>query len=447
MQDYNLRLVVLGTAVLGAACGIIGSLMLLRKRSLVGDAVSHACLPGIVAAFLVQVALGGDGRSLPLLLLGAAAGAVAGVGAMLALRRWTRLRDDASMAAVLSVGFGAGVALLGVATRMGQGHAAGLEGFIYGRTASMVASDAMLIGAAAGAVLLVAASLWKELRLLCFDEAFARAQGWPVLLLDAALMLLVIGVTVIGLQAVGLILVVALLVIPAAAARFWTERMSFMTLLAALGGALSAVIGTGLSSALPRLPSGAMIVLVAAALFAVSMVAGVRRGVAARWWRRWAFERTVARQNLLRALQELAEDGAGAADGAPGRGPQTPDGRRAGVAFSRLLGRRSWSPRRLRGTLRAATREGLVRLDAQDELRLTESGAAEAARLVRRHRLWELFLIRHADIAPSHVDRDADAIEHVLSPGMLAALEAELGERSAAAPASPHPLAPAEERP
>ena len=131
----------------------------------------------------------------------------------------TRIKDDAAMGIVLSV-FDAGVVLLGFIQSMPQGSAAGLESFIYGKTASMVRGDFSLLSGVALVVLFVPFLLFKEFRLLCFDEGFAVVQGWPVKWLDALLLGLLTLIVVAGLQAVGLILIIAFLVIPAASARF-----------------------------------------------------------------------------------------------------------------------------------------------------------------------------------------------------------------------------------
>ena len=212
LSDFNTRVVVVGVALLGMAAGIIGTFTLLRKRALVSDAVSHATLPGIAAAWLVMVALGGTGKWFPGLLLGAAAGGLAAVAAVLVVRSVLRLHEDAALGIVLSVSFGIGIALLGVIQQMRRGSAAGLDSFIYGKTASMLVADATLIGITSLVLVVVAVLLFKELNLLCFDAAYAASQGLPVGLLDAAMLALVVAVTVIGLQAVGLILIVALLI-------------------------------------------------------------------------------------------------------------------------------------------------------------------------------------------------------------------------------------------
>lgn len=431
LEDYNTRVVVAGTTLLGLAAGTIGSFTLLRKRALMGDALSHATLPGIALAFIVATGLGYDGKTLPILLAGAAASGVVGMGSILLIRNLTRLKEDAALGIVLSVFFGGGVALLVVAQKV-SGHAAGLESFIYGKTASMLASDAWLIGGAGGASALVALLLFKELKLLCFDEAFAGSRGFPVIFLDVVLMALVVVVTIIGLQAVGLILMIALLVIPAAAARFWTERMAWMTAIAAGIGAASCMIGSAMSAIFPRLPSGAMIVLVSAVIFLTSMIFGRSRGVLVRGIRRRALKQKIDRQHLLRAIYETLE-----VRGQLEHQRQTGS---AAVEFADVLAMRSWSASRLRRAVRRAVRDGLMQRDRQGELRLTSSGFVRAAQLVREHRLWEMYLITHADVAPSRVDRDADAIEHVLDAAMIAELQAlvEGDEARGGVPRSPH---------
>ena len=435
LRHYNTRLVVTSTLILGAAAGIIGSFLLLRKRSLMGDALSHACLPGIGLAFLVLVALGGDGKNLALLLLGATVTGTLGVALVLFLRRNTRLKDDSAMGIVLSVFFGFGVAVLGMVQDLPDASAAGLESFIYGKTASMVFQDFILLSLVALAVLLLSALLLKEFALLAFDEAYAAAQGWPVIKIDLVLLVLVAAVTVVGLQAVGLILIIAFLITPAAAARFWTEDLKLMILFSALIGAASGWLGASVSALLPRMPAGAVIVLVAAALFLFSLIFGASRGLLKRTLQHRRLQRKIGRQHLLRSIFEILEE---RQPDHPGLPPNQP------VPFRELLQTRSWNPNRLRRLLRAALREDHVESFNDRDIVLSESGFGEAARVTRNHRLWEMYLIEYAEVAPNHVDRDADAVEHVLSPEMVRLLENRLSEEKVFVPLphSPHPIGP-----
>lgn len=423
LKDYNTRIVVLGTTLLGCAAGMVGSFTLLRKRALMGDALSHATLPGIALAFIIVTAQGGNGKSLGVLLLGATITGLIGIALILMIRNMTRLKEDTALSAVLSVFFGAGVALLGVIQQMKEGHAAGLESFIYGKTASMGTADTQLIAGAAATCIIACLLLFKEFKLLCFDDNFAGSSGFPVVSLDMILMALVVIVTIVGLQAVGLILMIALLVIPAAAARFWTESLLKMFIISGSLGAISGFIGAEMSAIFSRLPSGAMIVLVCTLFFVISMILGTSRGVLQRYLRRWRLNRSVDRQHLLRAIYETLE---------------SQELSRA-ISFDQLLPKRSWSRMRLLSEIRRSQRAEFIEC-VGDEIRLTGRGRVEAARLTRQHRLWELYLITHAEIAPGRVDRDADAIEHVLEPEVVAELEVLLESQHPTIPESPHEL-------
>ena len=254
LQSYNARLVILSTSLLGMASGLVGTFLLLRKRSLMGDVLSHAAYPGIGMAFLVMLLLGGEGKWLPGLLLGAAATGLLGVLMVLAIRNTTRLKDDAAMGIVMGVSFGLGVALMKMVSNLPQADAAGLNSFIYGTAASMIFGDFLLILVVTTGAALASLFLLKEFAILCFDESFAASQGWPTLFLDLAMLGLVTSVTVVGLQAVGLVLIIAFLIIPATAARFWTHDLRGMLALAAVIGGASGWIGSSLSALFCRFP-------------------------------------------------------------------------------------------------------------------------------------------------------------------------------------------------
>ncbi len=434
LADYNTRVVFAGVTVLGAASGLVGTFLLLRKRSLLSDTVSHCTLPGIAIAFLIAEATGISGRSLPLLLLGAATTGVLGMGAVAAIRSKSRIKDDAALAIVLSVFFGLGIALMVIIQQLPSGNAAGLSHFIYGKAASMTASDAQLILCASLIVALVCATLFKEFKLLCFDASFARTQGWPTVALDLALMGLVVAVTVIGLQAVGLLLVVALLIIPAAAARFWSHRLGVTVLLATLVGAASGLVGVAASALFPKLPAGAVIVLAAVVCFVVSFVFGAERGLFKRWLEQHRVGQRVARQHLLRAIYEWCEtrphpaayDPASLLDRA--------------VPLVELCRANDWSEGRLQRLLRLGFAERLVIWNnSHNAIHLTAQGKLEARRGTRNHRLWETYLLQYADVAPQHIHHNADQIEHVIEPNIVNELEELLAGREGGAlvPADP----------
>ena len=240
---------------------------------------------------------------------------------------------------------------------------------------------------------------------------------------------MVVLVTIVGLQAVGLILMIALMVIPAAAARFWTDTLWKMTAYSVALGTAGCVIGAITSAVFPKLPSGAMIVLVCAAFFFASMFLGTSRGVLVRMIRRRRLNRRIQRQHLLRAMFEQIEH--------QHSGKSTD--RKTKIPLPQLLTMRSWSRKRLLSAIDSAQDDELVQY-RKDQLQLTQAGFVEAARLTRQHRLWEMYLITYADVAPGLVDRDADSIEHVLGPELIDQLEDLLEEKDVqfAVPVSPH---------
>lgn len=449
LGDPNTRVVLLGASLLGLTSGVIGTFTVLRRRALVGDALAHAALPGICAAYLIV----GD-KSLIAFLLGALVFGVLGVLCISFIRSHTRIKEDAAIGIVLSSFFGFGIVLSRIIQNQPTGNRAGLDTFIFGKAAAMLRQDVLIIAIIAAVVLLVVFLLFKELSSLCFDRDFAATQGWPVFALDVLLMGLICVCTVIGLPAVGVVLMAALLIIPAAAARFWTERLSIMLVIAGALGLASGAIGTALSALhfeyvvagrtmQLTIPTGPAVVLVSMTGFVLSLLLAPQRGVIADLWRRRRFSGRIAAQHVLRAVYEVGESGG--------------DFSRP-VTFDSLLRLRSWSAAALQRSLDRAVRRKQIVAGAGGFL-LTPEGLEEAARLVRTHRLWETYLVTEASIAPDHVDRDADEIEHVLPPDLIARLEETLrrqgrlpaglgatGSLPASAmtsgfiPASPHPV-------
>jgi len=287
--SYNEQIVIVGVSLLGAAAGVIGCFAILRKRALTGDALAHAALPGLVLAFLIT-----GQRSLLVLLTGAAVSGIAGIAVLAGLRRATRLKEDAALGIVLSVFTGLGTVLLTVVQGTSGGDRSGLSSFIFGKTAGIIYADVVLIAGLAGLTLLVVFIGYKEFKLVAFDAGFAQVQGWPAFALDFLLMLLVVIAVVIGLPAVGVLLIAALLVIPGAAARFWTERLGTMLLLAGAFGATAGVVGTLITIWHIRVPTGPAIILTAAALFLASLLFAPRRGLVVRAWTRASLRSALA---------------------------------------------------------------------------------------------------------------------------------------------------------
>jgi len=361
--DYTLRTVALGSAALGLTTGALGAFAVLRRQSLLGDAVSHAALPGIVLAFMLTGA-----RTPLILVLGAAlAGWAASLTVMLIVRT-TRIKMDTALGLVLSVFFGLGLLLLSVIQRSAGAGQAGLDRFLFGQAATLVGDDLKTMAALGALVLLGLMLLWKEFKLLSFDPDFAGAVGLPVRALDITLTSLLVVAIVIGLQTVGVVLMSAMIVAPAAAARQWTDRLGKLVMLAGLFGAVSGLVGAVISSLVPRMPTGPTIILVVTAITLVSLLVAPNRGVISEWLRTQRRRRRILDDSVLAALYRLAS--------------QHPDPTTA--PHNLEVVRTMTVGAGVRRTLRHLADRGLVQADPDGRWRLTAEGVT-AGRAVVDH--------------------------------------------------------------
>jgi manganese/zinc/iron transport system permease protein len=432
--------VLLGTTMLGAIAGVVGTWAVLRRRALTGDLISHAALPGLCAAFWLV----GE-RDYTRMLLGALLSGLLSVALVTFLIRKTRTKEDAAIGIVLSTSFALGIVFLSLIQRSERlaDQAAGLASFSLGQAANLGRGDLAWIGGVGGLAILTILVCYKEFKVFSFDPVFAAALGLPVLALDLAMMGCLVAVAVVGIKAVGGGLSPALLILPAATARFWSDRLGRMLLLAAICGGMAGAIGTLLSAGgwsaavwpswaerLDNLPTGPMIVLVGTCGFVFSLLCAPRRGLITQWQTQSRLQKRIARENFLRGIFESLE-----AASSP------PDLRL--LSAQELNHGGVLSPQALQAQLRQACAAGDLEQSGTG-YRLTARGLERARAITRAHRLWELFLIQGANIATDHVDRDADSIEHLLPPNLLDALEAELRaagrwpEEPARVAASPH---------
>lgn len=280
-SDYTLRTVALGTMILGIVTGVLGSFVVLRKQSLIGDAMSHATLPGIVLAFMLT------GQKLfVVLLIGAAIAAWVGALLVMLITNTTRIKGDSAMGIVLSVFFGLGLVLIAALQKNPSMAQAKLDSYLLGQAATLLERDVMVMAIVGSITLILVAVFWKEFKLLTFDPDFAVSLGFPVRVIDILLTTLVVMAIAIGLQAVGVILIIAVLVAPAAAARQWTDSLAVMVGLAALFGGMSGVGGTLISSLGRGLATGPIIVLCNTAIVLISLTLAPNRGLLWKWMRR-----------------------------------------------------------------------------------------------------------------------------------------------------------------
>lgn len=301
ITDYTLRTVALGAATLGIVSGALGTFALLRRQSLLGDAMSHAALPGVVLAFMLT------GSKAPVvLILGASIAGVIGTLFLLTITRYTRIKEDSGLGIILSVFFGFGLMLLTFLQKNPTANQAGLNSFLFGQAATLLVRDVITMATFGGMALLVTAVFWKEFKLLSFDRDFGASLGFPMTLLDILLTSLLVIAIVIGLQAVGVVLMSAMVVAPAAAARQWTNRLGIMIFISALFGAIAGVSGAMISSLGTGLSTGPIVVLSVSLIVLFSFFLATNRGLLWSWIRRQRNRRNLLKDSVLASLYELA---------------------------------------------------------------------------------------------------------------------------------------------
>ncbi|MBK8032491.1 MAG: metal ABC transporter permease [Chloroflexi bacterium] len=299
--DYTIRNVALGALVLGIVSGALSAFAVLRKQSLLGDAMSHAALPGVVLAFIIT----GQRAPLPLM-IGAVIAGWLGTLAMIAIRTHTRIKEDSAQGVILAVFFGFGMALLSWVIRQPGAEHSGLDKFLFGQAAATVASDVEAMALVGGVAVLLLAVFWKEFKLISFDPGYAVTLGFRVRGLDILLTTLIVIAVVIGLQTVGVVLMSAMIVAPGVAARQWTNRLGWMVALAAFFGALAGVTGAILSSLDNGLPTGPVIVLVITGIALVSLFFAPERGLVWEWTQRRANRRRLRAALQAERVKEFA---------------------------------------------------------------------------------------------------------------------------------------------
>jgi manganese/zinc/iron transport system permease protein len=295
--DYTLGVITLGTAVLGAVCGMLGSFAVLRRQSLLGDAISHAALPGIALAFLLT-----GTKQTHFLLLGALISGLLGTFWIKSIVKKTRLKNDTALGLILSLFFGFGMLLLTFIQKLPNANQAGLDKYLFGQAATLMVQDVYVMIGVTGVSLFVLLLFWKELKLLLFDPDYTLTLGFNTRFLDILITSFIVLAIVLGLQTVGVVLMSAMLLAPAAAARQWTNSLSVMIFLAAVFGAFSGVLGTAISASQNNLSTGPIIVLVAAGLVLFSFVFAPQRGLLAR---RIRFYRNRKELNLRKTLSVM----------------------------------------------------------------------------------------------------------------------------------------------
>lgn len=401
----NLRFVVLGTLILGAAAAIVGAFSFLRKRALVGDAIAHSILPGVCLAFIMS------GTKNPLyLIIGAFITGLLSIVLIDVITNRSKISVDTAVGLVLSVFFGIGILLLTSIQNSGNAQQAGLDKFLFGQAASLTRFDIYVFSGVGIFLILIVVLFFKEFKILCFNPDYAKVIGLPVKFLEFLLASITVLSVAVGIQAVGLVLMAALLITPAAGARFWTDNLLKMILISTVFGAVSGVAGSMVSYAAPSMPTGPWVVMCLSVLAVTSIWFAPKTGLVSRHNRQRKIRKKMLTENILKAFYHTGEEHE---DFSEGR------------SLEELKNKSNIRKKELLKGLGFLKSDNLVRRH-KNLWFITKNGFSESIRVVRLHRLWEMYLNQRLKLDPDHVHNDAEAIEHIITPEIEALLEKEL---------------------
>lgn len=408
LSDRGLRLSLIGALLFGAVCGLLGSFIVVRKMALFGDAISHAVLPGVALGFLWSMS-----KDPVAILIGATLSGLAGSLLVGAIRRTTRIKQDAALGIVLASFFAIGLCLIRIIqNNEGASKITGLKSYLFGDVAVLDRYDVITMGVVVILTVILFGLLYRPFLAISFDRQFAVSIGFPVRILEALFQMFLAFAIVISLQAVGVVLVSAMLITPAATAYLLVDRMHRMLWIAMGVGMLSAVIGVFLSFLGSNLPTGPFMVLSASSIFTMAYLFSPKYGRFTKWLRYRARVKKVREENSLKSIYKVLES----------KGLESSGNR---VLMKDLSSHRKMSIAGLVKEIKNMQKSGLVKLEG-DNVSLTDDGFDKARSVVRNHRLWELYLTNEANYALDHVHDDAEKVEHFLSEEEVSELESYL---------------------
>ncbi len=406
LSDPNIRYVVLGSVLLAASSAIVGTFTLLKKKALVGDAVAHSVLPGVCLAFILS------GVKNPIyLVLGAFGTGWISLVLIDFITKRSKIKEDTAIGLILSVFFGIGILMLTVIQKSGNAAQSGLDHFLFGQAASLVGQDLVVFSGIALILMVAVLIFFKEFALIAFDTNFAQTIGFPVRALELVLTTLTVLAVVTGIQAIGVVLMAAMLITPAAAARFWTDKLKVMIVLAAALGAFSGLVGAYISYVAPSMPTGPWIVMVISIIALLSFFLAPQKGILFRMFTQRKFQTQMLEENILKLFYQLGE--------------QSDHQYYQARNIEDITKRRPFDLAKLRKGLKNLNQQGFLDY-SEYGWTFTNAGKNKGQRITKLHRLWELYLTEYLRIAPDHVHEDAETIEHIITPELEQRLEEQL---------------------
>jgi len=409
-QPYALR-ALYASAMVGVMCGVLGCFIVLRNMSLIGDALSHAILPGVVAGFIIA------GYSVLGFFTGSVVAGLLAAVLITWIQRNVKTHEDAAIGIVFTSMFAIGV--MGISWLSTQeGVHLDLKDFLFGNILGISNQDLWMTFLVFCFTLLCVTVFYRYFFITTFESVVAKTLGISVSTVHYFLMLLLSFAVVASLQSVGVILVVAMLITPASTAYLLTHRMNRMLFIAAAVGLLSTTLGLFLSVAFETTPGPAMTVS-ATGLYLIAVFAAPGRGLLSKYLKRQKKRQRILLEDVLKQAVKLSE--------------------REGATAEKIAGKLGLSTPKVLGLLRRLERQKLMRLNGR-QVELTEKGLQNGYALIRAHRLWETYLVKEMGLSEDQIHENAEKYEHILTEELIKDLDQKLGHPQKDPHGSPIPF-------
>jgi manganese/zinc/iron transport system permease protein len=381
---------------------VVGTFSVLRKQALVGEMLSHACYPGVVLA---------------LALIGSAFEAVAMAGAFLSciagmvlvefLQKKYKVSSDAALCFVLASFFGIGLTVL---TALQQGMPLlykQLQSYLFGQAATMTSDHLWLYAMLSITILLFVLIFYRLIQVTIFDPEYATVLGMNIPFAKMLLLILTVASVCVGIRSVGVVLMSSMLIFPSVTARFWTHKLVPLLFLSAFFGLLAGFLGVYFSHIWSvqfavSIPTGPTIVIVSGLFFLFSCFFAPQRGLVMRLFRVILFMNRCKQENVLKALYKT------------GKTRFTQD------ELCKIF---HASKANFHFFLCQLVRKGRIRRIPSNTYELTSSGLLWGRKIVRLHRLWEVYLVECCGVSKDRVHPSAEEMEHIITPEIESELE------------------------
>ncbi|MDB6081065.1 MAG: putative metal transport system rane protein [Chlamydiia bacterium] len=421
--DSVLHAPTIGCMLMCLTAALVGTFVVLRKKSLIGETLSHACYPGvIIALFIERLFFSAENHELVQMLIvlgGAAFSSFLGMYTIHILEKRYHVSTDAALSATLSIFFGIGLLLLSGLQQEYPSLYKDLQSYLFGQVATMRDIHVMVYAILASFVLLLIFLYFREIQAVIFDSTFADIVGISLKKIETLLFVMVVLAVVIGIRSCGVVLISAMLIFPAAAARQCSHNLIAVLGIAAIFGLIAGFFGVvlshevstyfgetgpGMSSSISSFsfPTGPMIVVVAACIFCIVIFFSGRTGLVLRLYRKGTFLWNCEQENLLKTMWKVCSQ-----KNNPSISIQEIDEVWQGSRYTLHI---LLFTLRKRGWIRKKVSTGT------DKYILTPYGMLWGRKIVRLHRLWELYLVTYCKMAKDRVHPSAEQMEHSITP-------------------------------